>query len=272
MLAALVAPGIWAVVAAPLPELRGHFRRVLVWIALSAPLWVVGALAEPEKRLWWWASAAALDLLGTWLAHPVPRRKTQTESLPFDAEHMIERMRLFLIILLGETLLSIGRVLSHAPADHLTQALSLGAFVAVVALWVLYFGRGEKAVLHHASSTDDPIRSVHLGINVLYGVMAGLVLLAAGAELVIGHAEDESAGVGGVLILIGPALYLLSQAIYFRATSGVAWVPRLLGAATLGVLAVPAHSQPALFSVVALVVVLVLLAAHQSRHDAHATT
>ncbi|MCB1058063.1 MAG: low temperature requirement protein A [Acidobacteria bacterium] len=270
MLAALVVPGIWAAVAAPRPELRGHFRRVLGWIALSAPLWVVGALAEPGIRLWWWASAALLDLLGTWLAHPVPRRKTRTENLPFDAIHMIERMRLFLIILLGESLLSIGRVLSESPNHRLTQALSLGAFLAVVALWVLYFGRGEAAVLQNVSRTQDPIHAVHLGINVLYGVMFGLILFAAGAELVIGHSAGKSAGVGGVLTLVGPALYLLSQAVYFRATSGVAWVPRVVGVGGLVGLAIPAYSQPAPFSVGALVVVLVVLAAHQSRRGAHA--
>jgi low temperature requirement protein LtrA len=34
---------------------------------------------------------------------------TRTERRAFGAEHMLERMRLFLIILLGETVLSLGR-------------------------------------------------------------------------------------------------------------------------------------------------------------------
>lgn len=269
MLIALIGPAIWAAVAAPVAPLRAHFRRVLVWIAMSTPLWIGGALADPEPRLWWWAAAALLDLVGTWTAHPLPGRKTQSESLPFDAEHMVERMRLLLIILLGETLLIVGKVLSGSPSDGLTLGLSFGTFVAVVALWALYFWRGETAVVRHVSDTADPIRSVHLGINVLYGVMFGLVLLAAGSELVIGLAAEDHAGAGGVMMLVGPALYLLAQAVYFRAATGAAWVPRVVGAGLLLLCAVPAFSLPPLFTIVVVAAILGALAVHQSRRNAH---
>jgi len=41
------------------------------------------------------------DLVGTWLAHPLPRRKLHSEEVPFDADHMLERCRLFLLIALA---------------------------------------------------------------------------------------------------------------------------------------------------------------------------
>jgi low temperature requirement protein LtrA len=115
LLAALVGPGVYAAATAPTAHLRGHFVRVLVWVGVSAPLWVAGALFDPEVRLWLWAAAAVVDLVGTFTTHPLPGRAVHTESLPFDAEHMLERMRLFLIVLLGETVLSIGRAISE---DH----------------------------------------------------------------------------------------------------------------------------------------------------------
>ena len=43
-------------------ELRRHYRRVLVWLAAAAPLWIAGAILQPRPRLACWAAAAAIDL------------------------------------------------------------------------------------------------------------------------------------------------------------------------------------------------------------------
>lgn len=126
MLLGLTGPAAFAAATAPAADLRSHFVRVLAWIALSAPFWVAGAVLEPDSRLWLWAVAAVIDLVGTWTAHAVPRRSTRTEGLSFDAPHMLERLRQILIILLGEIVLSLGRVVSEHYSDALTLLLALG--------------------------------------------------------------------------------------------------------------------------------------------------
>jgi low temperature requirement protein LtrA len=178
---------------------------------------------------------------------------------------MLERMRLFLIILLGEAVLSLGRVISEHHSDALTLLMALGGFVALVCLWLVYFGGAEQLVVRHTSGTENPIRSVHLGINVIYGVVAGLVMLAAGSEIVLTHAHDRRSGVAGVLVLAGPMVYLLSQAIYFRVETGTGWLPRVIGAALLGVAAASAYWLPAYAVVALLVVILLALAVHLTR-------
>ena len=35
-------------------SLRRNFQRILVWLSISACLWIGGGLAEPEQRMWWW--------------------------------------------------------------------------------------------------------------------------------------------------------------------------------------------------------------------------
>lgn len=137
----------------------------------------------------------------------------------------------FLIILLGETVLSLGRVISEHYSDARTLLMALGGFIALVCLWAVSFGRAEHAVVRHTSATENPIRSVHTGINVIYGVLTGLVMLAAGIEIVLAHAHDHRAGISSVLVLAGPAIYLLSQAIYFWAETGTGWLSRAGGAA-----------------------------------------
>jgi hypothetical protein len=52
-------------------------------------------------------------------------------------------MRLFLIILLGESVLSIGRAISGDRPEPLTLLAGLGGFVALVSLWFTYFGAAD---------------------------------------------------------------------------------------------------------------------------------
>ncbi|EFD70934.1 low temperature requirement protein A [Streptomyces anthocyanicus] len=117
LLAILFFAGAVTALAARTDALREHFRRTLIWMAASAPLWIVGAATGSGPRLWWWAAAALIDLTGTWLAHPLPGRTLHSRELAFDAEHMLERLRLFFIILLGETVLTTGRAMTDAPVD-----------------------------------------------------------------------------------------------------------------------------------------------------------
>jgi low temperature requirement protein LtrA len=112
MLLATVSACVSAAARAPTPQMREHFRRMLMWIGASAPFWVAGALVDPELRFWLWAVAVVIDFIGSFTAHPLPGRVMRSQRLAFDSAHMLERMRLFLIILLGETVLSIGRALS----------------------------------------------------------------------------------------------------------------------------------------------------------------
>jgi low temperature requirement protein LtrA len=87
----------------------------------TTPLWIVGA-ASPADRLGWWATAAGLDIVGAWLAHPVPGRRLRSEHVAFPGAHMLERCRLFLIIALGETVLTTGTAVA-APMTPMTVVM-----------------------------------------------------------------------------------------------------------------------------------------------------
>jgi len=75
-----------------------HFVRTLVWLAATAPLWIIGAAVSADIRVAVWGAAAAFDLTGTWLAHPLPQRRLRSRRLEFGGAHLIERCRLFLLI------------------------------------------------------------------------------------------------------------------------------------------------------------------------------
>ncbi|WP_122619074.1 low temperature requirement protein A [Streptomyces sp. Tu 4128] len=270
LLAILFLAGTVTAFAARSPALREHFRRTLVWMAVSAPLWIVGATAAPEARLGWWTVAAFVDLAGTWLAHPLPGRTLGNREIPFDAEHMIERLRLFFIILLGETVLTAGRAMSDAPVELSTVLATAGVFLALVCLWAAYFGGGEDVITTTvATAGNDPMRTVRVSVNSAYLVMAALVALAVGSELVIAHPLGHGSIPLALLLFGGPALYLATTAWFFRATTHGAWAERLIACAVLAAGGVAAVWLPPLASLALLDLVLVVAAAVLTR--AHRT-
>jgi low temperature requirement protein LtrA len=225
--------GITTTISAPSRMLREHYAIMLGWIVASAPLWLIGAAAEETTRLWWWAAAAAIDLIGTWFAHPVPGRVLHSRNVAFDADHMIERCRLFLIIALGETVLTTGTALAQAPFGVLTAVTGSLSLLSIVSLWVLYFGGSDRLVSEHVASTADPIRTARLAMNSEVVVVAGLIALAVGQEVVIAHPLGHASVALSLLLFGGPLLYLLAQAWYLHVVSGRLPGLRLAGAGAL---------------------------------------
>ncbi|MET7511668.1 low temperature requirement protein A [Streptomyces albidoflavus] len=265
LLAILVGMLVLGATAAPTVSMRHHYQRGLVWTAVAVPLWVTGAAVPPDTRLWWWGAAALVDLTGAWLAHPLPGSVLRSAHLDFDAVHMLERLRLFLILMLGETILTIGRTMSEATIDLPTVAAFVGIFVTLVCLWAAYFGGGEDIVAAHIHATADRIRSVRLGLNATYCTLASLIAVAAASELIISHPLHQTSAALALLLFGGPFFYLLSQAWYFRVTAGHAWVERLVACVACALATAAAPWLPGLASLALLDVILVAAAVALAR-------
>ena len=239
-----VGRSLWTIGTAPTRMLREHYAIMLVWIVASAPLWIAGALAEPEARLLWWALAAVIDLVGTWLAHPVPGRVLHSENVEFDADHMLERCLLFLIIALGETVLTTGTAIAAAPMTVMTVVTGTVALAGTVALWALGFGRAVRLTLQHLEETSDPIRTSRYAVNALIGMVAGLIAVAVANEMVIAHPQEQPSVALSLLMYGGPILYLVAQGWYLWAVPQVSPRLRLIASAALALVGVATLNVP----------------------------
>lgn len=215
-----LARGVQTTVSAPSLELRRHYRHMLVWLLASAPLWFIGALADHEHRLWWWLAASLVDLVGTLTAHRLPGRPDLAAQVGFDSEHMGERLTLFLIVALGEVVLTTGGALAEAPLSLTTVAVGTATFVVIAALWGLYFGGAAHI---HADFAQRPPRAVdrhrRMMANEHYPLLGALVAIAVGCELVIAHPLDHGTWTVGLLLFGGALVYVLTQAEWiFRTT------------------------------------------------------
>jgi low temperature requirement protein LtrA len=250
---------ILMIVTAPTRMLREHYARLLGWILATAPLWITGAMVDAEPRLLWWAGAAVIDLVGTWLAHPLPGRVLRSENVEFDADHMLERCRLFLLIALGKSVLSSGTALADAPRTLLTLMTGTCALATIVALWALHFAASGRLLDRYVQTTTDPVFAARRTVNGLLVSVAGLVAVAVANELVIAHPHGQASVTLSLLLFGGPLLYLLSQTVYLWAVIGIRSLPRLAGIAALLLAGGLSHLVPAYAALGLLVTLLLVL-------------
>jgi low temperature requirement protein LtrA len=220
-------------------RLHMHFVNALAWEIGTAPLWIAGIAVDGDARLAVWAVAVLVTYAGVIAGHPLPGRQSPFSSdSQIYAEHLLERFRLFFLIALGETVLTIGNAFAGQPlkADRLL-VLAI-AFAGTVALWWCYFHRSEDIGMKAAEGAADATRIVGLGNYTLILMVIGIVAIAVGDELAIVNPHDPNTLNTAVLIFGGPAIFLLAQLGYMRRAAGRVPRSRLLACLALVVLAV----------------------------------
>ncbi|PWU47371.1 low temperature requirement protein A [Micromonospora globispora] len=261
-----IARGIVTATTAPTPLLRQHYRRALTWLLASAPFWIVGAAIAPGTRLWWWGAATAIDVTGVWLAHPWPHQRLQTRHIAFDYAHMAERLRLFLLIALGEVVLTSATAIAEAPTEPVTILAGVAAFVLVAALWAFYFAGSPVVVDRQETPTTDPIWTARMGANGQYVVLAGLVTTAVGCQAVITHPRGAESLTIGLLLGGGPLLYVATQTWYLRLTTRTRLTTRWIACLVLAAAIPLAAALPPLATLGLVAVTLAALSLIAPRH------
>jgi low temperature requirement protein LtrA len=191
--AGLIRPSAWA----GGPPINPYLVSMLV----TGPLLVVGALIHGDARLVIWAVAALIDL-----ASPAVLR-ARLSGMHFDAPHLAERFGLFVLIALGESVVSIG-----VSAGHLTIGVGFAvaaAFALSCGLWWVYFHFSADAVRHALATAQvqlDITRSVlsygHLSF------VAAIILVAVGMHEAVAHPGHPLGWAATGLLCGGCALYL----------------------------------------------------------------
>ena len=197
-----------------------------------------------------WALAIFLDMAGPYFFG--------AEGWKLVPVHFAERHGLIVIIALGESIVAIGVGASGALDLGIGAAAVLGVFLAA-ALWWTYFdvvalisarrlGEAEPGRVQNELARDS-YSYVHLAI------VAGIVLMAFGMKVTIGHHGDELHEAPAFALLGGLAVYLLGL-VAFRYRHVRTLNRHRLGLAIVLLLLVPvATAIPALLSL-ALAVVL----------------
>jgi low temperature requirement protein LtrA len=240
-----------------------HFVNDLVWELLSGVLWVAGAITDGDARLALWGVAVAVAYGGAFLQHWLPGRgrRVDVEHTEIAGGHLIERFRLFFIIVLGETVFTMGNAFAGEPfAVERLLALAIG-FAGTVALWWCYFQRAERLGVEAAETADDAGAVGLWGTWTLTLIVLALIAIAVADELAIAHPGDDATAGFTVLAFGGPAMFLLAQLLFHRWALGQVPRSRPLGLLALAVLAAATAPLTLIAGIAASTAVLVAVAA-----------
>jgi low temperature requirement protein LtrA len=243
-----------------------NFRRITIWYAVSAALWVAGGVMEGDSRLIVWLVALAIDTAGPALGFGVPGLgHADTRDWNVDGGHMAERSGLFVLIALGESVLATGigfTELAWTPEIVLAMGASL---LQAIAIWSIYFGEHAERASHAIAHSSDPGRLARVAYTyVPILIVAGIVVSAVGDELTLAHPSGQTDWSVALVLVGGPALFLLGATLFKLAVFDLWPWPRLVGLAILAaVLAVATNLTPLMLSI-ATTLVLVAVGVYEA--------
>jgi low temperature requirement protein LtrA len=257
-LAIQVGRTLFAVVAFRGHRLHQHFVNALAWEVGTGLLWILGVFANGDARLAIWTLAVFLTYGGVIAGHPLPGHRSPFSSdSQIYAEHLLERFRLFFLIALGETVLTIGKAFVDVPVDAERLIALAAAFLGTVSLWWCYFHRAERVGIDAVRSAGDGSRLVAFGNYSLVAMVIGIIGIAVGDELAIAEPSYPLITTAmSVLIFGGPALFLLAQLAFFHQATGEVSQSRIIACIALAFLALLTSSFTLLWAVIAASLVL----------------
>jgi low temperature requirement protein LtrA len=242
----------------------GDLRRSVIGLGVSTAI-AVGILAlaslfDGLAQGALWALAIFLDMAGPYFFG--------AEGWKIVPGHFAERHGLIVIIALGESIVAIGVGASGTLDLGIGTAGVLGVFLAA-ALWWTYFdvvalvsarrlGEAEPGRVQNELARDS-YSYIHLLM------VAGIVLIAYGMKVTIGHHSDHLHDVPAFALLGGLAIYLLGL-VSFRYRQVKTLNRHRAGLAIVLLLLVPvATAVPALISLAVVVVLTWVMIAYEHR-------
>jgi low temperature requirement protein LtrA len=184
-------------------------------VAGGMVLLIAGSLLHGLARDLLWVAAVAIDYAGpAWLT-----RERLRGIQHVAVAHFAERYGLFVIICLGESIVSLGVGALGASSLH-PHELTAARLVAVslllaitVGLWWAYFQRSAAEAERRLAEHPDPVLAAADGYSYLHlPIVAGIIIFAVGARVLMRGAVTAPLPSGPRLALCGGvALYLLAH-------------------------------------------------------------
>ena len=217
------------------PEVAAILRIVPFNFAAAAMVLAGGAVGgRPQDILW--AGAALLLWVTPWF--------TSTEGFVIAAEHFCERHGLVIIVALGESIVVIGAAALGVPLDLRLAVVALLSLALSAALWWLYFR--DEAAVEQAMKTASDARRARLALVGFgywhYGLLLGVVAIAAGLKKAIGDPYEPLDGWIGTELGFGVALFTACT-VGFRTTLGIGVSRSRLVAAVAALATIPVGTE-----------------------------
>lgn len=251
--------------------------RPVVYNGITAAFWIGSAFIPQPTQFFAWGVAVGIEVA----LLTVQRRGEAPLADALDAPHLAERLGLFVIIAMGESVFSIIQALDERWTVAAAATALLGIALIGMLAWT-YF-------LHSANHLEEGLTAALTARNtgairdavmfMPYVLVAGAIVLSAGIATAI-EEPDHPLSLGSSAIVFGgiASFYLTISLVGIRlgrpARRMMAWL--LLGAVVpgAGLAATVLFAPPALptvaLAVAAAATLTIFVDAHEQRHRAHA--
>ena len=182
--------------------------------------------------------------------------------------HFAERYSLFIIICLGESIVTIGVGAAGRPLDtELVAAVTLGLLITV-GLWWTYFdtfaATAEERLRRHA----DPVLAAADAYSYLHlPLVAGIIIFAVGERFAIHDVGASLSDAARLALCGGVALYLAAHVAFRLRMGGTLSYARLCAVGALAVLFATGADLPAWALAGAVTLVLAALCAIEAARE-----
>ena len=206
--------------------------RIVPFNLAAATLVIVGGALGGTSQWALWTLAAALLWVTPYL--------TTTEGFVISPSHFVERHGLVIIIALGESIVVIGAGAAALAVDAGLLLVALLSLALSAGLWWLYFS--DEGAMADAMVEAPPERRLQLALTGFgywhYGLLLGIVALAAGLKVSIGDPYETLGGWIAVELAAGVALFVACD-VGFRRVLGIAGGSVRLMAAVAALATIP---------------------------------
>ncbi|MEV4535330.1 low temperature requirement protein A [Asanoa sp. NPDC049518] len=213
------------------------FRAALGFAPLnliSAALVLVGGVLPDGQRAAWWGGALVAQGVIPFLRH--------LGGVSLIAGHFVERHGLIMIIVIGESIVSIGLGFNGVALDTASLLLALIGLGVAYYFWWAYFAGDDERSLAALSAILDPARRAWVAIwafgHAHFPMIIGIVLFSAGIKEAIPAAFEPLEWSGAAALAAGAALFLAGHALFLLVMGLRNGVPHRLVAAALALLTV----------------------------------
>ena len=189
--------------------------RIVPFSLVGAALVIVGGALGGQSQWVLWALAAGL----LWVTPLI----TTTEGFVVSPSHFVERHGLVIIIALGESIVVIGAGAAGLDVDAGLLLVALLSLALSAGLWWLYFS--DEAAVTSAMVDAPEERRPWLALSAFgywhYGLLLGIVAVAAGLKVAIGDPYEPLDGWIAMELAAGVALFVTCD-VGFRRTLDIA--------------------------------------------------
>jgi low temperature requirement protein LtrA len=248
------------------PAVRRNGIRILAWLAASALFWILGGLAEGERRLWLWGLALAIEYASPLARFWIPLYGASSiQDWYVKGGHMAERCAGFILIALGESIVVTGATFADLNWTAPTALAFVSAFAASIAMWWIYFHKGAEAGSEKISKSVESGRLARSAYTYLHmPIVAGIILSAVADDLVLAHPDGHSDLKTAACAIGGPLLFLVGTILFKHNIRGFLQLSHGVGIIALGALAFFASVLSPLMLTLLTTLVLIVVAAWES--------